>query len=401
MNRKLKRISSVLILMAAGILVIYTFRPKPLPVDTARATRGPLQVTIDEDGQTRAHDRFTLTAPIAGVLSRIALHEGDAVAAGTVIATIQPLPIDSRQEAEIRASIASAEALRREAEQQVARADTAHQQAKRDLARGEVLFKQGIMPRERFEEMQSREATLAREFEAAKDRAKAAAAEVQRAEAGLISVPTERQEKKKAAPIRAPVDGRILRILEKSAGVVASGTPLVVLSNTNKIEIVADLLSTDAVKVQPGAAVLVENWGGEEPLRARIRTVEPFGFTKVSALGIEEQRVNIIADFIDPPANLGDGYRVDVRIVTWDNSDVLKVPASALFRIGEVWNVFVVENGLARLRSVEVGHRNALEAEIKSGLREGEESILHPSNDIKEGVAVKPRVSQSRSGDAF
>ena len=394
MNRTVKRISIVLLLVVVGILVIDAFRPKPLPVDTARATRGPLQVTIDEDGQTRAHDRFTLTAPVAGVLSRIALHEGDAVAADTLIAVIQPLPVSSREEAEIRARIASAKALKREADQQIARAETAHQQARRDLGRAETLFKQDIIPRVQFEEAQSKEATLAKEVEAAKERATAAAAEVKGAEAGLISLGSERKEKSKAAPIRAPVDGRILRILEKSEGVVASGTPIVILSNTNRIEIVADLLSTDAVKVQPGAAVSVENWGGDEPLRARIRTVEPFGFTKVSALGIEEQRVNVIADFIDPPANLGDGYRVDVRIVIWENSDVLKVPASALFRVGEAWNVFVLEGGLARSRSVEVGHRNALEAEIRSGLQEGEQVVLHPSNDIKDGVAVKPRASE-------
>jgi len=394
MTRTVKRISTVLLVVALGIVVIYAFRPKPLVVDTACATRGPLQVPIDEDGQTRAHDRFTLTAPIAGVLSRISLHEGDAVAADTLIALIQPLPIDSREEAEIRARIASAQALKREAEQQVARAETAHQQARRDLGRAEALFKQDIMPRERFEEIQSTEATLARDAEAAKERATAAVAEVQRAEAGLISIASERQEKRKAAPIRAPVDGRILRILEKSAGVVASGTPIVVVSNTNKIEIVADLLSTDAVKVQTGAAVSVENWGGDEPLRARIRTIEPFGFTKVSALGIEEQRVNVIADFVDRPVNLGDGYRVDVRIVIWEGADVLKVPASALFRIGEAWNVFVVDRESAHSRSVQVGHRNALEAEIRSGLQEGEEVVLHPSNDIKNGTAVKSRALQ-------
>jgi HlyD family secretion protein len=391
MNRIVKRISTVLLLMIAGILVIYAFRPKPVPVDTARVTRGPLQVTIDEDGQTRAHDRYTLTASVAGSLSRISLQEGDAVARNTVIAVIHPLPVDSKEEAEIRARIASAEALKREADQQVIQAETAHQQGRRDLLRAETLFEQEIIPRERFEEVQSKEAILAHEVEAAKHRANAADAETKRAEAGLISLGSERNQRSKAVPIRAPVDGRILRILEKSEKVVTAGSPIVVLSNTNKIEIVADLLSTDAMKVEPGAAVSVENWGGTKPLRARIRTVEPYGFTKVSALGIEEQRVNVIADFIDAPANLGDGYRVDVRIVIWESADVLKVPASALFRVGENWAVFVIEGGLARSRRVEVDHRNALDAEIKSGLQEGEQVVLHPSNDIKEGVSLKPR----------
>lgn len=391
MNRIAKRISTVLLVAIAAVLMIYAFRPQPVAVDTGRVTRGPIQITIDEDGQTRAHDRFTLTAPVAGSLSRISLHEGDAVTRDTVIALVHPLPVDSREEAEVRARIASAEALKREAGQQAAGAETAHQQAKRDLARAEMLLSEGIMPRERFEEAQNKEMSMAHEVEAAKQRVNAAAAEVRRAEAGLISLGSERQEKGKAVPIRAPADGRILRIIEKSENVVTAGSPIVVLSNTNKLEIVADLLSTDAVKVEPGAGVSVENWGGAGALRARIRTVEPFGFTKVSALGIEEQRVNVIADFIDAPANLGDGYRVDVRIVIWEGADVLKVPASALFRIEENWNVFVVEDGLARLRPVEAGHRNALDAEIISGLQEGEEVVLHPSNDVTDGVSIQLR----------
>jgi HlyD family secretion protein len=271
------------------------------------------------------------------MLSRITLHEGDPVAADTIIAVIQPLPVDSREEAEIRARISSAQALKREAEQEVARAETAHQQAKRDLDRAQTLFEKDIIAKAQFEDVQSKEAALAKEVEAAKNRATAAAAEVQRTEAGLISIASSRKDKGKAAPIRAPVDGRILRILEKSEGVVASGAPIVVISNTNKIEIVADLLSTDAVKIQPGAAVSVENWGGEESLRARVRSIEPFGFTKVSALGIEEQRVNVIADFIDPPANLGDGYRVTFASSFGKNqmfSRYRRARCSALVKVG-------------------------------------------------------------------
>jgi HlyD family secretion protein len=262
----------------------------------------------------------------------------------------------------------------------------------RDLRRFEELYKKDIIPRIQFEEAQTKEAALAHDVQAAKERVTAAAGEVKAAEAGLISLGASLKERGNAIPVRAPVDGRILRIVEKSEGVVAAGTPVVILSNTNKIEIVADLLSTDAVKVQPGAQVFVENWGGEGPLLARVRTVEPFGFTKVSALGIEEQRVNVIADFIDPLSGLGDGYRVDVRIVIWESTDVLKVPSSALFRVGDAWDVFTVEGNVARSRRVDVGHRNALEAEIRNGLDVGQKVILHPSNDIKEGVVVKPRV---------
>jgi HlyD family secretion protein len=169
---------------------------------------------------------------------------------------------------------------------------------------------------------------------------------------------------------------------------VPFGTPIVVLSNPRKIEIVVDVLSTDAVKVKPGAAVIIENWGGAAPLRARVRTVEPYGFTKVSALGIEEQRANVIADFVDPPDGLGDGYRVDARIIIWESPNVLKIPASALFRVGQVWNVFVIEDGRTRLRPVEVGRRNASEAEITKGLEEAAEVVLHPANDLKDGARV-------------
>jgi HlyD family secretion protein len=204
----------------------------------------------------------------------------------------------------------------------------------------------------------------------------------------LISLEAQKDQQGKSVALRPPVRCRVLRILEKSERVVPFGTPIIVLSNPNKIEIVVDVLSADAVKVKPGAPVIIESWGGPAPLRARVRTVEPYGFTKVSALGIEEQRANVIADFVDSPAGLGDGYRVDARIVIWESSSVLKVPASALFRVGQVWNVFTIESGRARLLPVEVGHRNASEAEILNGLREGAQVILHPANDLKEGARV-------------
>ena len=192
----------------------------------------------------------------------------------------------------------------------------------------------------------------------------------------------------KLVAIRPPTRSRVLRILEKSERVVPFGTPIIVLSNPKKIEIVVDLLSTDAVKVKSGAPVIIENWGGPAPLRARVRTVEPYGFTKVSALGIEEQRANVIADFVDSPDGLGDGYRVDARIVIWQSPSVLKLPASALFRNGPELNAFVIESAWARILLVEVGHRNASEAEIVKGINEGAEVILHPSNDLKDGARV-------------
>jgi HlyD family secretion protein len=239
-----------------------------------------------------------------------------------------------------------------------------------------------------LEQAESKQQSTAKEVEAAKFRAQSAAADVQRERAGLVSLEAQQSEAGKMAAIRAPARCRILRILEKSERVVTFGTPIVVLSNPQKIEIVVDLLSTDAVKVQPGASVIIENWGGPASLRARVRTVEPYGFTKASALGIEEQRANVIADFIDSPDGLGDGYRVDARIVIWESPGLLKLPASALFRIGQEWNTFAVESGRARLLPVEVGYRNASEAEIVKGLNEGAEVILHPANDLKDGDRV-------------
>jgi len=391
MKRIVKRSFMILAAVAAAILIVLAFRPKPVQVETARAVKGPLQVTVDEDGETRAHDRFTLAAPIAGRLSRIELHEGDTVGPDTVIATISPLPIDAREAAEIRARIQAAEARKREAEQQLARWESDHAQAQRDLNRARALAKDRIIAQQELEQAENKQTGTAKEMEAARFRVESAAADVEREKAGLISLETQQTHASRVVALRPAARSRILRILEKSERVVPYGTPIVILSNPNKIEIVVDLLSTDAVKVKPGAPVIIENWGGPKPLRARVRTIEPYGFTKVSALGVEEQRANIIADFIDPPNGLGDGYRVDARVVIWESPNVLKIPASALFRVGQQWSAFVIDNGRARLRPVEVGHRNASEAEITQGLAEGLEVILHPANDLKDDARVIPR----------
>ncbi len=388
MNRIIKRVFIILAATAAAILVALAFRPKQNEVEAARVVKGPLQVTVDEDGETRAHDRFTLAAPIAGRLSRIEFHEGDQVGPETVLATISPVPLDAREVAEIRARIQSAEARKREADEQLARWENDHAQATRDLNRARLLAKDRIIAQQELEQAESKQQSTAKEVEAAKFRGQSAAADVEREKAGLVSLEAQQSQAGKLVEIRPPARCRILRILEKSERVVPFGTPIIVLSNPQKIEIVVDLLSTDAVKVKPGAPVIIENWGGPAPLRARVRTVEPYGFTKVSALGIEEQRANVIADFVDSPDGLGDGYRVDARIVIWESPSVLKVPASALFRIGQEWNAFVIENGRAHVLPVEAGHRNASEAEIVKGLNEGAQVILHPANDLKNGARV-------------
>jgi HlyD family secretion protein len=387
MKRIIKRVFMTLVAAVAVIFIALAFRPKPVEVEATRVVKGPLQVTVDEDGETRAHDRFTLAAPIAGRLSRIEFHEGDQVGPETTLATISPLPLDAREVAEIRARIQSAEARKREAEEQLARWENDHAQARRELNRVRLLAKDRLIAQQEYEKAESKQASTSKEVEAAKFRLQSAAADVQREEAGLVSLEAQQNQSGKLVVIRPPARCRILRILEKSERVVPFGTPIIVLSNPQKIEIVVDLLSTDAVKVKPGALVIIENWGGS-PLRARVRIVEPYAFTKVSALGIEEQRANVIADFIDSPDGLGDGYRVDTRIVIWEGAGLLKVPASALFRVGDEWSTFVIENGRTRLLPVEVGHRNASEAEVVKGLNEGAEVIVHPANDLKDGARV-------------
>ena len=273
----------------------------------------------------------------------------------------------------------------------MARWESDHAQAGRDLNRARQLAKDRIIAQQEVEQAESKHTSTAKELEAAKFRVKAATADVEREKAGLVSLEAQQSQMGKLVLIRSPTRCRILRILEKNERVVPFGTPIVVLSNLKKIEIVVDLLSTDAVRVKPGAPVIIENWGGPGPLRARVRTVEPYGFTKVSALGVEEQRANVIADFVDSSDGLGDGYRVDARIVTWESPNVLKVPASALFRVGQKWNTFVIEGGRTTLRPVEVGHRSASEAEITKGLEEGAEVVLHPANDLKDATRVVAR----------
>jgi HlyD family secretion protein len=396
MNRIIKRVFMTLVAAAVAIFVVLAFRPKPMEVEAARVVKGPLQVTIDEDGETRAHDRFTLAAPIAGRLSRIEFHEGDQVSPETVLTTISPLPLDAREIAEIRARVQSAEARKRETDEQLARWESDLAQATRDLDRARLLAKDRIIAKQALEQAESKQRGTAKEVEAAKFRVQSAAADVERENAGLVSLQAQQGQVSKLVEIRPPTRCRILRILEKSERVVPFGTPIVVLSNPNKLEIVADLLSTDAVKVKPGAPVIIENWGGPAPLSARVRTVEPYGFTKVSALGIEEQRANVIADFVDSPDGLGDGYRVDARIVIWESPSVLKVPASALFRVGQEWNVFAIENDQTRLLPVAAGHRGTSEVEVINGLNEGARVILHPANDLKNGARVMTRATEIR-----
>lgn len=393
--KKWMRIGILLAMLAAiAVAVALALRSSPIGVEAAQIACGPMRVTVDAEGKTRVRDRFVVAAAVTGRLARIELRRGDLVSRGAVLARLDPLPLaplDPRQTAEARARVAAAEQLRHEADALVARARTDCDQARRDYERAERLAESGDISRQEFERLRASEQTCRQQLEAAGFKARAAAADVDVAKAALLAIEQAGQSGQAATVlVRAPVGGRVLRVLEESERVVAAGTPLLELSNRT-MEIVIDVLSVDAVKIQPGALVTIESWGGDQSLQARVRLIEPSAFTKISALGIEEQRVNVIADFIESETTLGDGYRIEAQIVLWEAQDVLQVPTSAIFRKGQGWSVFVIENGLAKERPVEVGHRSPTTAEIRAGVAEGGIVILHPTNQLASGMRVKPR----------
>ena len=390
----MKRILNTLVLLIVIAVVIglvaMWLRPAPVRVEVARASRGPMRVTVDGEGKTRVRDRYVVATPVAGRLRRIILRRGDSVVQRQLIAEIEPLPLaplDPRQRAEAIGRVRAAEDARAEVDRIVERYKTSYDQARRDLQRSETLARDGVISRQEVEQAETTVATTLREYEAVRSRSERAAHDVEVATAALLAV--NRSPVSGTVKVQAPTEGRVLRVLEESERVVTAGTPLLELSNPSKLEAVIELLSTDAVKVVPGAIVFIENWGGPGALEGRIRLIEPSAFTKVSALGIEEQRVNVIVDLLDLGTTLGDGYRVEGRVVVWDATDALRVPVSSLFRRGETWSLFRVENGVARLRDVEIGHFTSSEAEVRSGLEEGAVVITHPSKDISEGTRIE------------
>jgi HlyD family secretion protein len=374
---------------AAAVAALWlVLRASPVEVEVAMAKRGPLQVTVTQQGEVRVQDRFVVTVPVAGRISRVTLKDGDPVARDQVVAMVQPAPLDARQRDEAQARLDSARALVREAQQNVSHAQADLAQAERDRARAERLLAEKFVSPEAVERTRTAETTARSSVDAARAREAAARSDARAAEATLIAASGKPGQ---LVPLVSPSRGNVLRVMEQNERTLAAGTPVMVIGDASKIEIVADLLSTDAVKVPPGAAVLVENWGGDKTLHGRVRIVEPYAFTKVSALGVEEKRVNVVIDLLDPPGPLGDGYRVEARIVLWSGDDVLKVPGNAVFRSGEGWAVFAVEGGRAVKRSVKVGNRSALEAGILEGLKEGDTVVQYPGNEVSDGARVAVR----------
>lgn len=382
-----------------GALIVVAFRPRPIAVDVAAVERGTLQVTVDREGKTRVHDRYLVSAPVPGRVRRIELQPGDPVAAGrTVVATFVPSApplLDVRTRTEAQARVRAAEAGVTQARAALAQARVERQQAETQRARVEALFRDKVTSKAEVDAAQADARAREEAAQAAAAALNAAQQQLEVARAALVQASGGRAAAHELV-IHSPIDGVVLRRLHESESVVAAGEPLVEIADTADLEIVADYLSTEAVKIQPGMPAVIDRWGGSHPLRARVHRVEPFGFLKVSALGVEEQRVNVILGIEDPPdawRSLGDGYRVEVRVVLWEQSKILKVPTSALFRHGDDWAVFVVENGRARLRPVRIGERTGIEAQVVDGLREADTVIVHPSDAVADGVRVTRRTS--------
>ncbi len=384
-----------LLLGAAGVgaLIAVAMWPRAVAVDTAVVRRGSIEVTLDEDGQTRVRDRFVVTAPVGGEVRRISLQPGDRVARGAEIASIRPAvapPLDARTRAEAAAALEAAEAAVGRLTSEVARARTARERASQLAARARSLAQAGALAREELEARQTEldlaeAAVRAAEFARAQAEHEVAAARARLAPAGQTSGAELR--------VAAPVSGVVLRRYRESQSVVPPGEPLIEIGDPAALEIVADFLSADAVRIRPGQVVHIEQWGGD-PLRGKVRLVEPSGFTRVSALGVEEQRVNVVIDFdvpLEARAAIRDNFRVEVRVIVDERKQVLTAPLGSLFRRQEAWAAFAVIDGRTALRAVEIGARSRTEAEVVSGLDEGTVVVLYPPDSLADGVKVEPR----------
>jgi HlyD family secretion protein len=376
-------------------VLVVSFLPKPVAVETVTVTRGPLTVSVLQEGKTRIRHRYVISPPVSGYLNRVTLRAGAAIHAGkTVLATIQAEAsgfLDGRTRAEAQARVKAAEAIRMQRETDVGRARAALDLARKELARADTLYRQGGISRQSWDDVDTRVKLLSQELRSAEFGFHAAEFGVEQARATVQQVSFSGANGSAPLQIVAPVDGVVLDVYEENARVVAVGTPIMEIGDPRDLEAEIELLSSDAVAVLPGAEVFIEQWGGGTPMRGRVSLVEPGGFTKISALGVEEQRVRAHIDFLDPPASgqrLGDRYRVEARVVTWQGDNVLQVPTGVLFRRGSNWMAFVVEDGRAHLRKVEIAHNNGVAAEVLSGLVQGNSVIVYPPDSIEEGTAV-------------
>lgn len=448
--KKRRRFPRWILYTLAGLgvltLVVLAFRPAPLAVDVGEVTQGPIQATIDAEGKTQVEERYVVAAPVAGRLQRIGLEPGDTVESGKLIAQLDPLPLTtqvrsaqarlqqlqaeltgvetqrpkSQEMRQAEARLRAAEAQQQSATAEVTEAQAALAQAQRDRKRAQDLESAGAITRQQRETAELTETQKAQALETAKQTLESAIADVAAAREAIPLLRAEQRDpdyllnsykaqiagvqaelanladEADRTTISAPVSGTVLRVPEASARFVQAGDPLLEIGDAAKLELVIDVLSADAVKIKTGDTILVEQWGGPKILTATVNYIEPAAFTEISALGVEEQRVNIIGTFTEgaqplPEASLGDGYRIEARIVIWDADDAVRVPVSALYRCDTMWCVFRVENGRAEPTEVVIGQRSPTMAAVESGLQIGETVILHPSEQIEAGRKVEPR----------
>ena len=382
--------------VGAGLVVVAIamgFMPSAVLVDTATVDRGPFEVTVREEGKSRVVERYVVSSPISAYARRIELDVGDAVQEGEVLLYLEPLRsqvLDPRSRAEAEARVSAARAALLVARQEVDAAEADAEYAAADADRVRRLFDRGAMSQTALDLAEAAAVRTAARLESARRAVEVAEYEVEAAETALRYSGADGADE--IVPVYSPVTGRVLSLLRESEGVVSAGSPLIEVGDPGLLEVEVEVLSADAVKIAEGTPVRFERWGGDGDLQGVVRVVEPVGFTKISALGVEEQRVRVVIDFTSPRElwqRLGDQYRVEAVFIVSGGSDVVSVPSSALFRNGNGWGTFVVEDGTARLREVEVGRRAGLRSEVLSGLGEGETVIVHPGGSVEDGTAVE------------
>lgn len=395
-NFKFRTLFWAAAVLAVMALLALAFRPQPILVDPGEISRGPLTVMVRDEARTRARDVYVVSAPVSGRLLRVGNRAGERVEAGAVIAIIQPAPatfVDERSRLEIQAGVRSAEAALALARAELEGAEARLAHARLEADRAETLFAASVASQSALDRARLDVRTAAAAVGNARAGVGVRQAALDAARVRLIE-PAAAGSGVRTVAIRAPVTGRVLRVLQESENVVIQGAPLMEIGDPGDLEIVAELLSSDAARIVAGAPAVIDAWGEGPPLRGRVRQVEPYGFLKVSALGVEEQRVNVIIDPVDPPAAwraVGHGYRVEVAVTVWQAAAVVRTPVAALFRDQGRWAVFRIEDGRARLRPVEIGQNNGDLAEVRAGLRPGERVVLHPSQSISDGARLRPR----------
>ena len=371
-------------LAIAGVILFFVFRPSPLPVESGMVKRGALQVTLDGEGVTRVNDRFVLAAPVTGKLVRVRMEEGDVVQKGSQVAELLPPELDLRAYSEALSRVGSARAALDETIARERQVRLSFEQAERRFVRQQNLYREGAVSKESYELAENETQRAKKEADQGRS-----AVEAARFNLAALQAVVDQQTAKKPVRVFSPVDGRVLRIHEKSERIITAGSPLLDIGNPSAIEIVIDVLSSDAIAVKQGNRVLITNWGGEKELQGVVKTVGPAAFNKVSALGIEEKRVNIIAVLGTDEPLLGDNFRVQASIVLREAKNVLQVPVRSLFRGKSGWHLFVIENGKAVDKSVTLGMRGTWQAEVLRGVSEGQRVVVHPSNELKDGMAVQ------------